>query len=289
MNPIDVTTKLIGLLGKPLKQSFSPTMQNRAFHAANLNYLYFPIEAEVDDLGDLLRGIRRMNFAGLNVTKPNKIAVMPHLDEIEPSALVIGAVNTVKVEEGRLIGYNTDGVGFATSLHQDLNINILGCSFFIMGCGGAGRAIATVLALRGARRIFLADVETNRAVELAADVNKLAACAEVVSVDPRETQAALSQVDVFVNATAVGMNPHEDQTPLPAAWLDKRLVVCDILYNPLKSRLLQEAEQAGCRTSNGLGMVLYQGAAAFEIWTGVKAPLAEMRGAIHECVVGPCK
>ena len=282
MNLIDVNTKLVGLLGSPLKQSFSPMMQNRAFRAAGLNYCYFPIEVEVEALGDLLGGIRRMNFAGFNVTKPNKIAIMPLLDEVEPSAKVMGAVNTVKVEGGRLIGYNTDGVGFATSLQQDLGLAIDKSAFFMMGCGGAGRAIATVLALRGARKIYLADVEKEKAVELARDVNKLSPCALAVSVEPGEAREALSQVDVFVNATAVGMNPLEGQTPLPAEWLDKRLVVCDILYNPLKSRLLQEAQQVGCRTANGLGMVIYQGAAAFEIWTGVKAPLTEMRAAIYE-------
>jgi len=289
MRPIDVATKLVGLVGSPLKQSFSPAMHNRAFRAAGLNFAYFPIEAETEDLGDLLRGIRRMNFAGFNVTKPNKIDILPYLDEIEPSALVMGAVNTVKVQGGKLIGYNTDGEGFATFLETDLALDIRSSAFFLLGCGGAGRAIATVLALRGARRIILADAEPQRAVILAGDINALKDCAVAIKLADADMRAALDEATVLVNATAVGMNPHEDETPIPSGMLDKRHVVCDIIYNPLKTRLLREAEQVGCRTANGLGMVLYQGAAAFEIWTGVKAPLAEMRAAIHECVVGPCK
>jgi len=280
---IDVNTKLVGLLGYPLKQSFSPVMQNRAFQAAGLNYYYFPIEADPTSLKDVLNGIRRMNFAGCNVTKPNKIEVMAHLDRVDPAALAIGAVNTVKVVDGKLIGYNTDGLGFAAFLEQDLQVDMPSTKFFILGCGGAGRAIATVLADRGAGDLFLSDASAVASESLATAIwGHSRRHVHQVSVGSVKMQQALAQVDVVINATAVGMFPDEDKTPLSAAWLDKRQVVCDIIYNPLRTRLLREAEAIGCRTANGLGMVIYQGAAAFSIWTGLEAPVTAMRAAILE-------
>jgi len=282
---IDVGTRLVGLLGYPLKQSFSPAMQNRAFQAAGLNYYYFPIEADPTSLKDVLNGIRRMNFAGCNVTKPNKIEVIPYLDRIDPAALAIGAVNTVQVVEGKLIGYNTDGLGFAAFMEQDMHVDIPSTRFFVLGCGGAGRAIATVLADRGANGLVVSDMSAFAAESLVTAIRDHSQ-RHVHQVSPGsvEMRHALEQADVVINATAVGMFPDEGETPLPATWLDKQHLVCDIIYNPLKTRLLREAEALGCRTANGLGMVIYQGAAAFSIWTGLEAPVAAMRAAILELV-----
>lgn len=282
---IDVETKLVGLLGTPLKQSFSPAMQNRAFQVANLNYYYFPIEVDTDKLRDVLQGIKGMNFAGCNVTKPHKIAVMQYLDAIDTAALAIGAVNTVKAEGGKLTGYNTDGLGFATFLEQDEQIHIPSTRFFMLGCGGAGRAIATVLAAKGAQGITLSDVSDAATTNLADSIDRHFAY-RVSRVQPKSPsmQDAVAEADVVINATAVGMAPHVDDTPLPSAWLaaggrrlDNRQLVCDIIYNPTTTRLMREAASRGCRTTNGLGMVIYQGAAAFTIWTGLAAPVAAMR------------
>ncbi|MBT9176290.1 MAG: Shikimate dehydrogenase (NADP(+)) [Firmicutes bacterium] len=294
---IDVETKLVGLLGSPLKQSFSPAMQNRAFKAAGLNYYYFPIEVTTEGLRDVLQGIRRMNFAGCNVTKPNKIEVLQYLDAIDTAALAIGAVNTVKVVDGQLIGYNTDGLGFAAYLEQDEQIHIPGTRFFVLGCGGAGRAIATVLAAKGAKAITLTDMSEAASANLADSIDEhFAYKASCLRLGTPHMQDALAEADVIINATAVGMSPHIGDIPLPSEWLsaggrrlaaspsllDSTPLVCDIIYNPPTTRLMREAAAVGCRTANGLGMVIYQGAAAFTIWTGIAAPVAEMKETILE-------
>ena len=292
---IDVETKLVGLLGMPLKQSFSPAMQNSAFQAAGLNYYYFPIEVATDGLRDVLQGIRRMNFAGCNVTKPNKIEVMQYLDNIDTAARAIGAVNTVKSVDGQLIGYNTDGLGFAAFLEQDEGICIPSTRFFVLGCGGAGRAIATVLAAKGAGSITLTDMSASAAAHLADSISEHFSYSAVrVELGTAGMQNAVAAADVVINATAVGMAPYTDDTPLPSEWLgaggrrlaateprlDSKRLVCDIIYNPTTTRLMREAEAMGCRTANGLGMVIYQGAAAFTIWTGLAAPIAAMKETI---------
>jgi len=287
---ISVETKLVGLLGYPLKQSFSPAMHNRAFKAAGLDYYYFPIEVATDGLRDVLQGMRHMNFAGCNVTKPNKIEVMQYLDAVDTAALTIGAVNTVKIEGGKLTGYNTDGLGFATFLEQDESIHIPSTRFFVLGCGGAGRAIATVLASKGALGITLADMSDAAAANLADSIDKhFSYRASRVELGTPGMQKVVAEADVVVNATAVGMAPLTDDTPLPSHWLaatssclDNRQLVCDIIYNPATTQLMREAAARGCRTANGLGMVIYQGAAAFTIWTGQAAPIAEMRATILE-------
>ncbi|MBS3986180.1 MAG: shikimate dehydrogenase [Selenomonadales bacterium] len=285
---IDVETKLVGLLGTPLKQSFSPAMQNRAFGAAGLNYYYFPIEVATEGLRDVLQGMRRMNFAGCNVTKPNKIEVMQYLDAVDTAALAIGAVNTVKAEGGKLTGYNTDGLGFATFLEQDEAIHIPSTRFFVLGCGGAGRAIAAVLAAKGAQGITLADMSDAAVASLADSIDQhFSYPVSRVELGTASMRNAVAEANVVINATAVGMAPYADDTPLPSEWLaagglDNRQLVCDIIYNPTTTRLLREAAGRGCRTANGLGMVIYQGAAAFTIWTGQAAPVATMKETIAE-------
>jgi shikimate dehydrogenase len=282
---IDVNTKLVGLLGYPLKQSFSPAMQNRAFEVAGLNYYYFPIEIDTAHLKDVLNAIRWMNFAGCNVTKPNKIEVLQYLDKVDPSASAIGAVNTIKNVDGQLTGYNTDGLGFAEFLEQDQHVDIKKTHFFVLGCGGAGRAIVTVLADRGARSLTLTDMSEAAALNLVDSVRKHtkgSISMAQVGLGSDEMARALEQADVVINATAVGMNPYEADTPLAAKFLDKRMLVCDIIYNPIKTRLMKEAESVGCRTANGLGMVIYQGAAAFSIWTNQQAPVDTMSSVIYD-------
>ena len=282
---IDVNTRLIGLLGYPLKQSFSPAMQNRAFQVAGLNYYYFPIEIDTTHLKDVLNAIRWMNFAGCNVTKPNKIEVLQYLDKVDPSALAIGAVNTVKNVDGQLTGYNTDGLGFAEFLELDQHVDIKNTNFFVLGCGGAGRAIVTVLADRGARRITVTDVSEIAASNLVDSATRhtggRVAIAQV-GLGSEDMTRSLAETDVVINATAVGMNPYEAETPLAVSLLDSKMLVCDIIYNPSKTRLMREAETVGCRTANGLGMVIYQGAAAFTIWTGRPAPIETMSSVIYD-------
>ena len=285
MVDINTDTKLVGLLGHPLKQSFSPTMQNGAFQEAGLNYIYVPFEVTPEDLPDVVKGISKMNFAGFNVTKPHKINIMDHLDEIDKSAEVIGAVNVVTISDGRLKGFNSDGSGFNRSFEEETGTTFKGKNVFILGSGGAARAIAVTLAMEGAEKIYICNRTVEKAEGLAADINKqVRDCASSVPLENSEMEKALGDTEVIINTTSIGMQPEPEAIPMDKELLDKRFIVCDIVYNPLKTKLLQEAEKLGCQTVEGLSMLLYQGAESFELWTGRNAPLETMESIIKKLI-----
>src|SRR6056297_1108361 len=169
---INTKTKLLGLLGNPLEHSFSPIMHNKAYEKNNLNYLYLPLEIEEDNIKDVLKGIKHMNFIGLNVTIPYKLKIMEFLDEIDPLAKKIGSVNTVKISDGKLKGFNTDGTGFVKSLESNSKITITDNKFLLLGAGGASRSIAMTLADKGAEQIFIANRTVKKAEELSEEINK---------------------------------------------------------------------------------------------------------------------
>ena len=280
-SPIDTHTKLVGLLGQPLGHSLSPAMHNRAFRALGLNYCYLPIEVAAHDLATVAAGIARMNFAGYNVTIPHKVRIMDCLDAIDPLALAIGAVNTVTIENRRATGYNTDGVGFVQSLKAAGGLSAVGKSFLILGSGGAARAIAMTLAGAGAARILIANRTDEKARALARAVNRQGrACCEALDLEPAPLAAALHDTDILVNTTSVGMHPDTGQAPIDTSLLHRRLLVCDIVYNPRRTHLLEAARQKGCRIVQGHGMLVYQGAAGFQLWTGREPPAAEMFAAL---------
>ena len=275
--PIDTHTKLVGLLGQPLGHSLSPAMHNRAFRALGLNYCYLPIEVTARDLPTVAAGIARMHFAGYNVTIPHKIRIMDGLDAIDPLARAIGAVNTVTIENGRTTGYNTDGAGFVQSLQADANLSPAGQSVLILGSGGAARAIAMTLAHEGAARIIVSNRTEAKAHALARAVNQEGrVCCEAQALQPGSLATALRGTDILVNTTPVGMFPDTGRTLIDPALLHPRLVVCDIVYNPRRTHLLEAARQRGCRIVEGLGMLVYQGAAGFRLWTGRKPPVEAM-------------
>lgn len=273
---IDINTKMITLLGKPLGQSFAARMQNKGYEAAGLNMLYFYTEVEKDALGDVVNGLRHMNFAGFAVTKPNKVRVLRYLDELDPLCQKMGASNTVvKTPEGKLIGYNTDGVGFHTSLTQEGGIKVDQSVFFCFGGGGAGRAMCSVLAHYGARKIYITDSFEPCAKSLAADINEnFAPVAEFVH---HGDFSKLPACDVVMNASGIGMGETIGQSPLPKEHIQPTQFYFDACYNPDKTQFLLDAEEKGCRILNGLGMSLYQGVAQIELWTGKKAPVEAMR------------
>lgn len=274
---VDVNTKLVGLLGNPLGHSFSPAMHNRAFATLDLNFFYLPIEVTAEDLPTVAAGIAKMNFAGYNVTIPHKIRIMACLDAIDPLAQAIGAVNTVTLHEGRATGHNTDGEGYVRSLESEGGIEVHGKRLFIIGCGGATRAIAMTLASKGAQKIFIANRTEQKAHDLAAEINaKVRSCSEVVAMQRANLAAALAQADVLINTTSLGMHPHEDRLPIEGDLIPSGIVVSDIVYNPMRTQLLKVAEARGCRIVTGLGMLVYQGAEAFRMWTGVEPPVDEM-------------
>lgn len=273
---IDINTKMITLLGTPLGQSFAARMQNAGYDAADLNMLYFYTETDQEHLGDIVNGIRYMNFAGFAVTKPNKVRVLRYLDELDPLCKKMGASNTVvKTEDGKLIGYNTDGIGFYTSLVEEGGVDVKNSTFFCFGAGGAGRAMCSVLAYYGAKKIYITDFYEPCAQELVDDINNnFAPIAEFVH---HGDTSKVSEVDVVMNASGVGMGKSIGQSPVEKEILKANQFCFDACYNPAKTQFLLDAEAQGCKILNGLGMSLYQGAAQIELWTGKKAPVEAMR------------
>lgn len=282
---VDINTKMITLLGDPLKQSFAARMQNAGYEAAGLNMLYFYTETDNEHLGDIVKGLRYMNFAGFAVTKPNKVKVLEYLDELDPLCEKMGASNTVvKTAEGKLIGYNTDGVGFYTSLVEEGKVKVDESVFFCFGAGGAGRAMCSILAYHGARKIYITDYFDSAAEELVKDINEnFAPVAEMV---PKGDFSKIAACDVVLNASGIGMGAHIGETPMPEEYIQPSQLYFDACYNPDKTQFLLNAEAKGCRILNGLGMSLYQGAAQIELWTGGKAPVEAMRKELLDIIAG---
>lgn len=278
-------TKRITLIGKPLGQSFAARMQNAGYAAMGVDLHYFYTEAGPEQLPELITGIRAGNYAGFAVTKPNKVEVLRYLDELDPLCRKMGACNTVvKTPDGKLVGYNTDGIGFYTSLTEEGGVNVSGSTFFCFGSGGAGRAMCSVLAYYGAKKIYITDLLEDSAQGLVDDINTC--FAPVAQFVPCGDLSRLEDCDVVMNASGVGMGESVGQTPVPKEYLKPGQLCCDACYNPARTRFLLDAEEQGCRTLNGLGMSLYQGAAQIELWTGQKAPVEAMRRELLDIIAG---
>lgn len=277
---VDINTKMITLLGKPLSQSYAARMQNAAYRAVNLNMLYFYTEVENDHLEDVIKGIRHMNFAGFAVTKPNKVEVLKYVDEVDPLCKKMNASNTVVMKDGKLVAYNTDGIGFLRSLEEEApELDLSETIFFCLGAGGSARAVCSVLAFNGAKKIFIGSRTMSKVEDLASDINeKFAPIVEVVDLNDTELlKTKVSESDVLMNNTGLGMGDSIDKTPIDKSFFRPGQLCFDAIYNPSKTRFLEEAEEMGCKVMNGLGMSLYQGAAQIELWSGKVAPIEEMR------------
>ena len=272
-----VTTKLVILLGKPLGHSVSPQMHNLAFEKLDLDYCYMPVEVAPADLQTVFNGLTRMNVVGFNVTIPHKINIIKYLDKLDPLAATIGAVNTICVRNGKTIGYNTDGEGFLQSLESEAHITPREKKFFLLGCGGATRAISMTLAHHGAKKIFICNRTLSKAEKLTTEINeKIADCAITVPQNAGNRADILQECDVLINTTSIGMHPKENALPIEESLIGKHLIVADIVYNPLTTQLLKVAKDRGCATVHGLGMLVNQGAAGFRLWTGIEPPVKEM-------------
>jgi shikimate dehydrogenase len=267
------------LIGWPVAHSLSPAMQNAAFAACGLDWHYelWPVPRE--GLTRAVKNLRRAGIAGANVTVPHKTAVQRWLDDLSGAARGLGAVNTIVHEDGRLIGHNTDVTGFWQALAEVGGV-APGRRAVVLGAGGAARAVCWALLAHEvyvtvlARRVAAAEELLNMA-----DYGK----SEAGTLDAPTLAAALKKAALLVNATPTGMWPHADESPLPpGVALPRSLLVYDLVYRPRRTRLLAQAEAAGCPTVDGLGMLLHQGAAAFELWTGELAPLAVMRAALED-------
>ncbi|WP_036718809.1 shikimate dehydrogenase [Paenibacillus harenae] len=277
-NRIDSHTILYGVIGDPIRHSKSPIMMNRAFRETGINGIYAAFHVTGGRVADFAAGVRAMGIRGVNVTIPHKLDIMSVLDEIDAGAQAIGAVNTIVNEDGRLIGYNTDGIGYVRSLKEEAaEEGLAGKRIVVIGAGGAARGIVYALAGESPARITIANRTVDRARELA---DAFRAKCDIEAVPDEQLQAACREADIVINTTSIGMFPNTEGTPVDAAWLKPDAVASDLIYNPLKTTFLQQAQHRGCRIHGGLGMFIYQGAYAFEYWTGRPAPVSAMRESV---------
>ncbi len=268
---IDAETQLYGVLGNPVRHSLSPIIHNGAFQRMGLNAAYLAFE--VKNLEEAVRGIKGLGIRGVSVTIPFKTQIIPFLDQLEEVAGKIQAVNTIRQEGGKLIGYNTDWSGALGALEG--KVELAGKRVFLLGAGGAARAIAFGLKERGCR-VFIGSRSPKKA----------AALAEELGVVHRPLPVAgRLDADVLVNATSAGMSPNDEESPVPKEVLDKEMTVMDIVYKPLRTKLLREAEERGCRTIDGLEMLARQGAAQIEIWTGRKPEIGEIKEYLRRALI----
>lgn len=278
--PINGKTKLCGLFGHPVTHTASPDMHNSAFAHLNLNYRYMAFDIEHDQVQNALTALTALGLSGVNVTVPHKQTVCPYLDEIATEAKLIGAVNTIEIKDGKLIGHNTDAYGFTQSLKTEGETEIADKTMFLFGAGGAGLAVAFGSALENLKKLYIRELNKEQADNLITRLNENFPDLTTVYIeDEKEIDAAVADSDFLVNATPLGL---KDTDPLivSADSLHKDLVVYDLVYNPKETKLLKAAKEKGAKPVSGMGMLLLQGARAFEIWTKKDAPVEVMRQAL---------
>ncbi|MFC2162967.1 shikimate dehydrogenase [Candidatus Altiarchaeota archaeon] len=269
--------RLYCVIGHPISHSMSPIMHNAAFKKKGLNFRYETADVTSEQLEGFMK-TARYSYAGMNITIPHKVAVMGFLDELSREAELIGAVNTVKCGE-KMVGYNTDGVGCVKAL-EDAGIDVKGKRILVVGAGGAGRAISFQLSLEGAT-VTLSDRVMEKACELSQEIRSKLSCeVETVGSDAASLGDALKDSDVFINSTPVGMKPNVSASVIEAALLPNDIAVMDLVYNPLETRLLEIARERGCKTVDGVGMLVHQGAQALRIWLEMDPPVKLMRDVV---------
>ena len=281
---VDGASQVVGVIGWPIQHSLSPPMHNAAFRALGLNWVYVAFEVHPDNVGAAIEGIRALGIRGLNVTIPHKATVVSHLDEISPTSRQLGVVNAIVNADGHLRGDSTDGAGFIRALAEAGEGTSDNCVALI-GAGGSGRAVALAAAQEQPEELVIVDQTPQRAVELAKLVRAAGGLEAVRAIAPDSPEVArvVSSADVIIDATPVGMYPHTDVAPvISPEWLRPCQLVCDLTYNPRDTVLLQAAREAGARILDGTGMLVHQGAIAFEQWTGEEAPVEVMRLALLE-------
>jgi shikimate dehydrogenase len=272
-------TRICGVIGEPIEHTLSPIMHNAAFQTLGLDYVFLAFRVKTADVEDAASGIRALNIRGLNVTMPHKTAIIKHLDRVDLSAQIVNSVNTILNKENLLFGFNTDGVGALKALKEN-GVELKGRKVLLLGAGGAARAIAYALAKEADELAVL-----NRTVKQAQALAKLLekSCNKKIasgSLSPSDIQSNLQDSDILINATAIGMKPKPDESPVAPKLLRKNLAVMDIVYNPLETKMVKDAKAAGATVISGVEMLIHQGAASFEIWTGKSAPVEVMRQAV---------
>ncbi len=275
-------TELIGLMAYPIRHSSSPAMHNEAFAYLGLDYAYLAFEVDQDTLKDAVQGMRALKMVGANVSMPNKTVIGQYLDKLSPAAELCGAVNTIVNDNGVLTGHITDGVGYMKSL-EDNNIDVVGKKMTIVGSGGAATAIQVQAAIDGVAEISIFNIKDKfweNAEATIEKINERTDCKVTLSdlADLDKLKAEIADSYLFTNATGMGMKPLEGQTYIPdPSFFRPDLIVTDVIYSPRETAMLKMAKKAGCKTMNGMGMVLFQGAASFKLWTGKEMPIEHMK------------
>lgn len=279
---IDAATQLCAVIGNPVEHSLSPAIHNAAFEELGLNYVY--VAFRVEDIGAAMAGVRALvNFRGLSITIPHKVSIMQYLDEIDEITQNIGSVNTVIKENGKLKGTSSDGPGALKAL-EDYGVEITGRHVLVLGSGGAARAVAFTLAMsEHPREITILGVIPEEFGKLARDLrDKTRASVDAKYLNDQSLHECVAKADTIINCTPVGMFPKTEDTVIPKELLRRGQVVFDIVYTPRKTRLIREAESAGCLTVPGVEMFLNQAVIQFELWTGQRAPVKVMRKVVEE-------
>ncbi|NLT94481.1 MAG: shikimate dehydrogenase [Clostridia bacterium] len=285
---IDGKTKPIAIVGNPLGHTLSPLMHNYFFRSLGLNNIYIPLTVEEKELSGAIKGLWSLGFKGANITIPFKEKAMEYLAEVSEEARLIGAVNTLVWTPHGFRGENTDGRGFLKFLQEEKRWLPRHKKALILGAGGSARAISTILALKGIDKITIANRTLVKA-QIIADkiVSHIGTPVEIINWEEKKLKKMVNDADIIINTTPLGMKPFIDACPpINTEWLGKGQLVVDIIYNPLMTRFLAEAFSKGCDTANGLGMLIYQGALAFEHWTGQKPPLEGVRELLEKELLG---
>ncbi len=279
---VNGTTKLVGILGNPVSHSLSPAMHNQAFETLDMDWIYVPLPVRPDNLHEAVKGLNSLGFLGVNVTVPYKERVLPFLDELSDEAAQIGAVNTIKIFEGRLFGDNTDSQGFLNHLFE-IDFNPNRCRALVLGSGGSARSVAYALASQGASvSVCGRNVET--AGSVVNMIAKLFPDASAQFIRWKDLQDLNSEADIIVNTTPVGMAKNNGESPWPrGAGFPILGLAYDLVYSPPVTRFMEQARENGVRAMHGLGLLVHQAGLSFEIWTGIPAPLEIMRRAVTSC------
>lgn len=273
---IDAKTILTGIIGSPIGHSFSPIMHNHLFKLLELNYVYLAFDVKSEKLEDGVKGLVAIGTRGFNVTVPYKEEIISILHEVDKNAQIIGAVNTVLVENGRTIGYNTDIMGFMRSI-KETGFSSKGKIVSVLGAGGAARAAISGLIELGASEVNIINRNQERSQQIISTYQSKG-IDNIRNIPPKDIEKAIKQSSLIVNATPVGMNGYlQKESPLPSEYFNKDMWVCDLVYNPQETVFLYEAKKRGCNLINGLDMLVHQGADAFKIWTNVDPPREKMK------------
>lgn len=279
-------TKPFAVLGHPIGHTLSPVMHNASMQGLGFDGIYLALDVHPDQLMEVLPSMAKMGFAGVNLTVPHKEIAFHGLDTLDESAQLLGAANTVQFTKDGMIGHNTDGYGFLRALDEAFGKTVKEDAVFVLGCGGAGRAVALMAAKEGAKSLVLADIDAERVQRLEDEIKGLAPEVAITqALDDAEKVELCRECDLVVQASPVGMKK-DDPSLLPPEAFRAGQRVFDLIYMYPETAMMSTARQSGAQIANGLGMLLHQGARAFEIWTGVEPSVSAMRKALESAVYG---